>query len=467
MTAAALPFWSITELSEAIRRREISPVTLTETMLSRVSELDGGLKSYQLVTPEHARAQARAAEAELDRGQWRGPLHGVPIALKDLCFTKGIPTAGGMPIHAEQTPAFDATVTARLAQAGAVLLGKLKMTEGAFSAHHPSIEAPLNPWAADRWTGASSSGSGAATAAGLCFASLGSDTGGSIRFPSGACGLTGIKPTWGRVSRYGVMPLSDSLDHVGPMARSALDAGIVLGAIAGKDPNDPTSLPDPVPDYLAQGKAGNVRGLRIAYDPAYVMEGSDPAIVAALEAAIAVLEDLGADVRVVAMPDWTDVLEGWTAFCAVETAFAHLATYPARAGDYGPELKGLIDMGHATTGVEIARLQIARDIFKARLKAFFAEVDLMLAPVLTGPVPTVAQWADERSADVLTDVLKFTAPFDMAGNPTITLPGGFDANGVPIGLQFIGTHLAEPLLVEAGTAFQRVTDWHLRHPQLG
>lgn len=464
MTKPDLPFWSITALADAIRRRAISPVELTRLMLARIEEHDHRLQSYHLVTPEHALAQAERAQAELDQGKWRGPLHGVPIALKDLCFTQGIPTAGGMAIHREQVPAFDATVTARLAQAGAVLLGKLQMTEGAFSGHHPELKTPVNPWNAERWTGASSSGSGSATAAGLCFASLGSDTGGSIRFPSGACGLTGIKPTWGRVSRHGVMPLSDSLDHVGPMTRDALDAGIVLGAIAGQDLNDPTTLSAPVPDYLSAGLNGDARGLRIGYDPAYIMQDSQPEIVAALEAMIETLRALGADVREVKAPAWQPVLDGWTAFCAVETAFAHKATYPARAAEYGPELTGLIEIGLQTSGVEIAAIQIDRDIFKARLREYFRQTDLMLAPVLAWPVPTVAGWAEARTSAAFADVLKFTAPFDMAGNPTITVPGGFDSTGTPIGLQLIGPHLSEDRLVSAAAAFQRVTDWHLRHP---
>lgn len=214
-----LHYLDLVDVGQRIKAGALSPVALTETMLARIEKLDGGLKSYATVTADLARSQAREAEAEIKRGAWRGPLHGVPIAVKDLCYTRGIPTAAGMAIHKDFKPDHDSTVVERFAQAGAVLLGKLQLTEGAFADHHPSIPPPVNPWNKDYWSGASSSGSGVATASGLCFASLGSDTGGSIRFPSAANGVTGLKPTWGRVSRYGVFALAESLDHIGPMTQ--------------------------------------------------------------------------------------------------------------------------------------------------------------------------------------------------------------------------------------------------------
>ena len=218
-------------------------------MLQRIDELEGRLKSYATVMADSAMVAAQKAEQEIESGTYRGPLHGVPIAVKDLCFTKGVRTMGAAKVLADHVPSFDGTVITKLEAAGAVLLGKLNLTEGAMGGYNPEFDIPKNPWNPDRWTGSSSSGSGVATASGLCFGSLGSDTGGSIRFPSAACGIVGIKPTWGRVSRYGVLALAESMDHVGPMTRCVADAGIMLEAIAGFDPNDPTSLPNPVPKY--------------------------------------------------------------------------------------------------------------------------------------------------------------------------------------------------------------------------
>jgi amidase len=243
-----LHYLELTELAACIKARQISPPEVTRAQLARIAALDGELGSYVHVMAESAMAQAEAAQAELAAGQYRGPLHGVPIALKDLFWTKGHPTAAGSIIHSHYRPDHDASVVRRLNEAGAVVLGKLQLTEGAYSDHHPSVTPPKNPWHSDYWPGISSSGPAVATAAGLCYGALASDTGGSIRWPCAANGLTGLKPSWGRVSRYGMFELAATLDHVGPIARSAADAGAMLGVIAGSDPEDPTAVLDPVPD---------------------------------------------------------------------------------------------------------------------------------------------------------------------------------------------------------------------------
>ena len=248
MPDVPLHFKTITEIAMLIRTKQVSPVEVTQAMLDRIQRLDGRYRSYATVMADSAMASARTVEAEIAAGRYLGALHGVPIAVKDLCFTKGVPTMGGTPVLRDHVPGFDSTVTARLAVSGSVLLGKLNLTEGAMAGYHPDFQIPVNPWDAQRWTGVSSSGSGVATAAGLCFGSLGSDTGGSIRFPAAACGVVGLKPTWGRVSRYGVLALAESMDHVGPMTRSSADAAIMLQAIGGHDSNDPTSLPGPMPE---------------------------------------------------------------------------------------------------------------------------------------------------------------------------------------------------------------------------
>src|SRR3984957_3852668 len=285
MTTNDLHYSELVEIGRLIQKRELSSVAATQSQLNRIAQLDGQLKSYAYVMATSALEQAEAADLEIAAGKIRGPLHGVPTAVKDLCWTKDAPTAAGMKIYRDNRPKEDATVVIKLKEAGAIILGKLQLTEGAYADHHPEIDPPRNPWDARLWSGASSSGSGVATAAGLCYGSLGSDPGGSIRFPSAANAVTGLKPSWGRVSRYGVFELAATLDHVGPMTRSAIDAGIMLAAIAGRDPNVPPARLDPVPDYRADPERG-VRGLRIAVDAAWNPEGVYDATGAMVTAAI-------------------------------------------------------------------------------------------------------------------------------------------------------------------------------------
>jgi amidase len=461
--SSELHYLSLDEVARRLKARKLSSVEATQTILNRIDRLDPKLKAYATVTRERALADAKARDAESAAGKSRGPLHGVPIAVKDLCNTEGVPTAAGMAIHRTNVPAKDATVVARLKQAGAVILGKLQMTEGAFGAHHPSIPAPLNPWNATYWTGSSSSGSGAATAAGMCFASLGSDTGGSIRFPSTMNGLSGMKPTWGRVSRAGVFALADSLDHIGPMTRSALDAAIMLGVIAGADPDDPTAVPLAVPDYAGAIGAG-VRGKRIGV--ATNMTDLDDNSRHAIDGAVQALRAAGATIVDVALPaDFEQGSRDWVALCAVETALAHEATYPSRAAEYGPVLAGLIEMGHRLSGLEIARLQTRRAALTGGLNTLLASVDLLLMPVMGRAVwslDTLA--AGGRDPDSVAARLRYTAPFDLSGHPTLTLPGGMTHDGVPTGFQIVGRAFDEAPILAAGHAFQQATDWHLKRP---
>ncbi len=466
MAKSDVHYLNLTEISAKIAAREVSPVEVTKAILSRIARAGKKLNAYAHLLADSALAQAKQAETEIARGRHRGPLHGVPIAVKDLCFTKGVPTGCGTTMLAKWKPKYSATVVERFEMAGAVLLGKLQMTEGAFADHHPKIKAPVNPWHADHWPGASSSGSGSATAAGLCYGSLGSDTGGSIRFPSTANGVTGLKPTWGRVSRYGVFPLSETMDHIGPMARSAADAAAILGVIAGADPNDPTALRAPVPDYLA-GLAGGVRGLRIGVDRTFNGEGVDNTVVKSVDGAVDVLRRLGAEIKDVTVPSTTDVLTGWLNFCAVETAVAHEATYPSRADQYGPALAGLIEAGRALSGMDLTKILLDRQAFNGRLAAVFEDVELIVFPAMFMRVPSLKQMATlGEDPDALFNLLRYTAPLDTSGSPTITMPCGFDRKGLPIGFQLIGRHLSEDLLCRAGHAYQQATDWHTRHPAI-
>jgi amidase len=459
----ALDELGLAEASRRMRAGAVSPVALTEALLARIAALEPTLHAFARATPERALEDARRAEDEIARGEWRGPLHGVPIALKDLVDTAGIATEAGMKALRGRVPDEDATVAERLREAGAVLLGKLAMTEGAFAEHHPEIEAPRNPWGREYWTGVSSSGSGVAVAAGLCLGALGSDTGGSIRFPSAACSVTGLKPTWGRISRHGVWPLAPSLDHVGPMARTAEDVALLLDAIAGPDPRDPTALRAPTEDYAGALDRG-IEGVTIGVDRDWCLAGVDSGIAAAFDAALDSLASAGAQLRDVRMPDTSALAAGWVAACAVEAALAHEGIFRERGGDYGPALGALVHIGSTLPAVEYARIGAARREIGARLAALFGEVALLATPALPLPVPTLAEAAAGTEAPA--QMLRFTALWNFAGNPTLSLPCGFDRAGLPIGFQLVGPALAEAGLLAAGAAFQRRTDWHRHRPPL-
>ncbi len=464
MASEQTHYLGLIDVSAQLKSGELKPRALTETILTRIARHDGVLKSYTTLLADRALEKARQAEDEIDRGWWRGPLHGVPIALKDLCYTDYAPTAAGMFIHRDFIPPYTCTVAERLERAGAVILGKLTMTEGAFATHHPSMPTPINPWGAEIWTGASSSGSGAATAAGLCYGSLGSDTGGSIRFPSSGCGLTGLKPTWGRVSRYGICPLSESLDHIGPMTRNAADCAVMLTAIAGADPRDPTALLAPVPDYVA-GLAGGIRGIRLGIAEAYAFDGLSEEVLTALSDARDALVELGARLVPVEFPAIADASAAWGHLCMIETAIAHNATYPSRAAEYGPGLAAFLNAAGEVSAMDLGRAHILRDKFAGQVAEVFQDIDVLLIPVMKTPTPTAAEWGEMVRGDVA-DLLRYTAEFNMTGMPALTMNGGFDARGAPIGFQLVGKQLSEDLLLRAGHAFQSITDWHTRHPAL-
>lgn len=462
MTGIALHYRALTDVARDIRARRISPVEVTEAILARIEALDPTLGSYTTITRDLAMVQARAAEQEIVAGKYRSPLHGIPVAVKDVCFTRGVVTTAGMALRRESVPEFDATVIVRLAAAGAVLLGKLHMTEGASFNHHPEMPAPVNPWGKQLWPGVSSSGSGVATAAGLCFASLGSDTGASIRFPSACNAVTGVKPTWGRVSRHGVFALAETFDTVGPMARSAADAAALLGVIAGSDPADPTSLCEPVPDYLGalDGVTG-ARGLRIGIDSA-LLSGLSPVLAAAIEAAGRQFAQIGADLREIVYPDSSGLVAHLASLCAIETAVAHEQTFPSQQARYGEWIAAELRRAREVSPVDIAHGIIEREKFRGALKRLFTQVDGVLLPVLSMETPS---W-DELTAlgkDVF-NFVRFNMPINAAGAPAVALPCGFTAAGRPLGMQLVGPHCSEATLLRAAHAYQQMTDWHLQRP---
>ncbi|EHD22361.1 MULTISPECIES: amidase [Brenneria] len=466
MAKPALHYLDLLEAGRLIQSRELSSEELTQHMLDRIDNVDGKLGSYLTIMSEQAIRDAQTADREIAAGKSRGPLHGVPIAVKDLLWTAGVATTHGMPINQNYIPTEDATVIRRLREAGAVLMGKLKQTEGAFADHHPDIAPPINPWGASLWSGASSSGSGVATAAGLCFGAIGTDTGGSIRFPSAANGITGLKPTWGRVSRFGVFELAASLDHVGPMARSAADAAAMLSAIAGADINDPTASQEPVPDYLTLMTRG-IEGLRVGIDPAWTLDRVDAPTKAVLQSVIGLIDTLGGSVREINFPDAEQALQDWVPLCAVETAVAHESTFPSRRNEYGPSLASIIDLGLELSATTYQKLWLARADFRGRVNALFRDVDLLLVPataVAGASVELMSKFGED--AELFSGMLRYTSPFDLSGHPTITLPGGRTPGNAPVAFQFVAPHFGEALLARAGWAYQRVTDWHKRHPGL-
>ena len=462
----ALHYLELNELALLIKSGAMASTTVTRMQLDRIMALGHALHSYTFVMADAAMDQARAADAEIASGHHRGPLHGVPIAVKDLFWTKGVPTRGGTTVHKDFLPTEDATVIRRLTEAGAVLLGKLQMTEGAYSDHHPSVTPPRNPWGHEYWPGISSSGPGVATAAGLCFGSLGTDTGGSIRWPCAANGLTGLKPTWGRVSRHGVLPLAPSLDHVGPMARSVIDVAVMLAAIAGADRDEPTARPEPVPDYLAIARHG-ARGLRIGIDSAWNSADVDAETQHVLSAAIKVFQELGAHLVEVQVPDVTQAIADWADICAVEAAVAHEATYPAQKSEYGPVLASVIDAGRELSGVNYEKAILRRMDFAGRLAALFSEIDLLLIPVQPfAPLTLDTIRTLGKQPELIARLQRYTCVFDMTGSPTLTLPAGFSAAGLPIAFQLVAADMAEAMLIRAGAAYQGATSWHRHHPAI-
>ena len=466
MSNTPLHYQSLMEVSGRIHRQEISSSEVTRALLERIDTVDRSLHAYSILMRDAALVSAQTADDEISAGNIRGPLHGVPIAVKDLCRTQGVRTRAGMPLLNDYVPDYDSTAVAHLRQAGAVILGKLELTEGAFAFHHPDVTTPINPWNQTLWAGASSSGSGVATAAGLCYGSLGSDTGGSIRFPSVACGLIGLKPTWGRVSRYGVFMLSDTLDHLGPMTRSAEDAAVILSVIAGQDEQDHHTVLDPIPDFFNELGQG-ITGLRIGWDETYCSLDVEPLVTVGVREALEVLEQAGAEIVEVALPNTTEVIENWAVLCAAETAVAHEATYPSCADSYGPELAGFIDSGIQATSLDVARANICRNHWRGTLSRIFQRVDMIIAPALsfsTPPESTIRKLA--AGEDGLVKLTRYTAPYDLSGSPTISVPCGFGADSAPLGFQLIGRDFDEGILLRAAHAYQQHTDWHERHPKL-
>jgi aspartyl-tRNA(Asn)/glutamyl-tRNA(Gln) amidotransferase subunit A len=461
--------WTLTSLADAIRARKSSAVEVTRTCLDRIAKLDGAVRSFITVDAERALETARALDAEAGAGRWRGPLHGVPLAFKDLCHIAGLPTSCGTKTPEYFTGPHECTAVVRLRAAGAVTLGKLNMTElalGPFgdNAHHGDVQ---NPWRHGHVSGGSSSGSGAAVAAGFAAGAIGSDTGGSIRLPAATCGVVGLKPTYGRVSRAGAMPLSWSLDHLGPMTRTVQDAALMMAVIAGHDPRDATTSRRHVPPYLAALDTP-VRGLRIGVPENYYFDGVSADVETAVREAGRTLERAGATVSSIRLPDPTALNSIANVIARSESAVIHERLVRERPHELQPAVRARLEVGFNISAHDyLQALRLRAQLTRQFVRDVFAEVDALITPTIPEPAPAYT----DAKAGTVDDVVRrmgrysrLTRPFNALGLPALTVPCGFSAEGLPFGLQIVGRPFAEATVLRLGAAYQRVTDWHDRRP---
>ena len=465
-TPTELCYMTIAQAAPLLRDGQLSPVELTRAFLARIEAIDGRLNSYVTLLPERALAQARAAEAEILRGDYRGPLHGIPIGLKDLYDTAGILTTAMSRVTPDRVPTEDATTVARLNQAGTILLGKLAMHEFALGGpDFTSLFPPArNPWNLAHIPGGSSSGSGAAVAAGLCMGALGSDTGGSIRGPASMCGIVGIKPTYGRVSNFGVVPLSWSQDHCGPMTWTVADNALMLQALAGHDPKDPTTSTAPVPDYSAALRDG-IAGMTIGVPRRYFFEsGPDvaPETLAAIEGALEVMAELGATVRDVDLPHVEQSRAANQTIMMGEAFAYHEHNLKTRREDYGAMVRDRFLLGGMLTISDYVQAQRVRSLIKREMADALREVDVLVTP--TSPKPAAA--LEGYSGGATLTGPSFTGPFNASGIPAISTPGGFSSDGLPIGLQIAGKPFDEATVLRVAYAYEQAARWFERRPEV-
>ena len=461
---------SLTAVASAIADKRVSSREVTQSCLDRIARWQPHLNAFMTIEAEEVLKAADAADAALAKGGRRGVLHGVPLAHKDMYYEAGKIVTCGSRIRRDFVATTTSTALQRLKDAGTIRLGSLQMAEFAYgpTGHNAHFGPVHNPFALDRITGGSSSGSGSAVAARLTFAALGSDTGGSIRMPAHFCGVTGLKTTVGRISRAGAMPLSQSLDTVGPLARTVEDCAVLLGLMAGADPADPTAIAGSVPDYVA-ATAGSMKGLSIGVPSAFYVDDLDTEVANALDATIAVFEREGASVVKVDLPDQRQLTGASQLVLAVEAAAFHKRWLIERAQDYGAQVLMRLQNGLAIPGVSYLEALRWRGPALAAHNAAVAHVDAVIAPVSPVPAPTIAESDVGNSPDaeaVIQRLTRFTRPINYLGLPSLSIPSGFTRGGLPVGMQLIGRSFDEATLLRIGAAFQRATDFHEKVPQL-
>ena len=470
MDPSELVFLSIADAVELVAGRQLSPVEIVDAHLRRIDATDGALNSFITLLRDESMAAAREAEGAIGSGGYIGPLHGLPIGLKDLYYTKGIRTTMGSKIMGEFVPDADAAVTERFHAAGAIVIGKLQMHEFALGAtsENPHYGPAHNPWDTGRMTGGSSGGSGSAVASGQCMGALGSDTGGSVRIPASLCGIVGLKPTFGRVSRYGVYPLSWSFDTVGPMTRTVRDAALVLNAIAGHDSRDLSSSRRPTEDFAERLEDG-ISGVRIGIPREYFFEKTEPQVTDSVREAATVLEGLGASVDEVSIPVLEHSQTISTPISQAEASQVHTEHLRDRAHDIGADVRGRLYQGALIPATDYIKAQRARTVYNARMAEAFQRFDALVAPTC----PVGAPQLGERTVQVgdvaeptLALLSRLTRPFNVSGVPTVSLPCGFTSYGVPIGLQIAGRPFEDAAVLRIAHAYEQATEWHKRRPPI-
>jgi aspartyl-tRNA(Asn)/glutamyl-tRNA(Gln) amidotransferase subunit A len=460
---------SLTAVAKAIAEKRISSHEVTRACLHRIAEWQPRLNAFMAVEAEAALRTAEGADAALAKGQNRGPLHGVPLAHKDMYYETGKVATCGSAIRRDFVAQTTSTALKRLKDAGSIRLGSLQMVEFAYgpTGHNTHYGAVKNPFNVAHITGGSSSGSGAAVAARLTYAALGSDTGGSIRMPAHFCGVTGLKTTYGRISRFGAMPLSQSLDTVGPLARTAEDCALLLSLMAGADPEDPTSSTEPVADYMA-ATAASIKGLKVGVPTSFYVDDLDAEVARALDETILILKREGADIVKVELPDQRQLTAACQLVLAVEAAAYHKRWLIERPQDYGPQVLMRLQNGLAIPGVSYLEVMRWRGPALAAHIAATSGVDVVVTPVAPVPAPTIAEsdlGNDPTAEAVIQRLTRFTRPINYLGLPALAVPAGFTKSGLPIGMQFIGRSFDEATILTVGAAFQRASDFHAIVPK--
>ena len=472
MTTQELTGLSLAEARRVVAEHKLSPVELTEAYLERIERLEPRTNAFITVMGDEARDAARAGEQEIASGNHRGPLHGLPLAIKDLFDVAGVRMTAGSRILSDNMAAEDSEAASRLKAAGGVILGKLNLHEFAFGATgvNPHFGPACNPWDNGRITGGSSSGSGAAVAAGECLAALGTDTGGSIRIPASLCGIVGLKPTYGRVSKRGVLPLSWALDHVGPMTRTVEDAAILLGVLAGNDPRDPSSADEAVPDYL-RSLNGEITGLRIGIPRRFFFQSIEPEVEAAVMAAIKLLGEMGAVVSEIDLPLIDEIPGAVNAVMLPEALALHQRWMQERPDDYGDDVRYRLELGATYLAVHYVQAQRLRDnAIRAWRDQVFSQIDLIAMPTTPITAPRIEEASGSGrsgvSLQVTFSLIRLTNPLNFLGVPAISVPCGFTGDGMPIGLQLAGRWWDDATVLRAAHAYEQATDWHKRLPPL-